>query len=194
MNKRTSVLVCSMAVTTLIGVGVWSATAGGDGVAPPAGADPAAPRMPMDVGAGERLHVVVGGTYQTRAAAEAAAVPFGDLQGYYVVPTGQFQGLAVRLPVSGRWMLASAFRTLDGAKEFADLARAMGAPALVTDRVVSVGAAYAGLGQEPSPGGRGPLLHAIAASEPLPGWRAPRGASPAPSPSVAARTSPGMAA
>ena len=52
------------------------------------------PTMPTDTGAGELLLVVLGGVYPTRAEAEtaAAAMVFGDVQGYYVAPVGQFQG------------------------------------------------------------------------------------------------------
>ena len=44
------------------------------------------------------LVVVVGGVFATRAEAEAAnaAMTFGDVQGYYVVPVAQFQGSGSR--------------------------------------------------------------------------------------------------
>jgi len=171
MKKRSlfPAVVVAATVVVLIGGGLWSVAAGegdGRGQAP---IDGAAPTMPLDVGTGQRLHVVVGGAYPTRAQAAAAAQPFGDLQGYYVLPVSQFRGLESRLPVTGRWMLASAFRTIEGAREFARLSRTVGQPAFVTDRLVNVGRVYAGLGQEAAPDGAGPLMHAIPASQPLPG-------------------------
>ena len=134
--------------------------------AAPAVADGAVPRMAQDVGTGEQLLLVIGGAYATRAEADAAnaAMSFGDVQGYYVVPFGQFRGLAQYVPTGGKWILASAFRTSEGANAFLELARAVGAPATVTPRVVSLGGAFAGLGQEPDPNGQGPLTHAIPAS------------------------------
>jgi hypothetical protein len=151
-------------------VAIVEAGGGGREVELPAVSDPSVPQMPRDVGAGERLLLVVGGTYASRVQAQAAAaeLQFGDLQGYYVVPTGQFRGLLARLPVAGRFALVSAFRTSAGARAFARLARAAGAPALITERVVSAGGAYAGLGQEAAPDGSGPLTHAIPASMPDP--------------------------
>ena len=91
---------------------------------------------------------------------------FGELQGYYVVPVSQFRGLGGALPTSGAWVLATAFRTKAGADGFVDLARAAGAPAFVTPRVVSLGGSFAGLGQEAAPDGLGPLTHPVPASEP----------------------------
>jgi hypothetical protein len=139
---------------------------------PPGPLDAAAPRMPRDVGEGEQLVLVVGGVFATRAEAESAAQPFGDLQGYYVVPEAQFAGLHAQLPAvlraeGGRaFALVSAFRTQQGAQEFARLAQDSGRPALITARVTSLGGDYAGLGQEAAPNGVGPLRHAIRASLP----------------------------
>ena len=134
--------------------------------AAPAVLDRAVPRVAKDQGIGERLIVVVGGTYASQAAAEAAAASyrFGELQGYYVVPVGDFQGLGNALPTTGRWALASAFRTMEGAKEFAALASAAGAPAFISPRVESLGGVFAGLGQEADPAGSGPLTHVVPAS------------------------------
>lgn len=117
------------------------------------------PTIPRDAGAGESLWVVFGGAYPTRAEASeaAAAISFGDLQGYYVVPVGQFQGLDQQ--VGQGFALVSAFRTEAGAREFVALAEGFGAPARLLDGTVrSLGGAYAGLGQEASPDGSGPLL------------------------------------
>ncbi len=134
----------------------------------PAVLDPAVPRMAMDQGVGEQLILVVGGTYASQAAAEAAAASyrFGELQGYYVVPIGRFQGLSDALPTNGKWALASAFRTMEGAKEFAALAADARAPAFITPRVVSLGGVFAGLGQEADPSGLGSLTHVVPASAP----------------------------
>ncbi len=132
--------------------------------------------MKPDTGAGEMLVVVLGGVFRTRAEAEAAnaAMSFGDVQGYYVVPVAQFQGFraqafepggqAVR---PGDQALVSVFRTESGAQEFAALARAMGYPAeVLSTRVRSLGGLYAGLGQEAAPDGAGPLVRPIADSLP----------------------------
>lgn len=63
---------------------------------------------------------------------------------------------------TGRFMLLSAFRTLDGAEQFAELARDRGAE-VVAIRVVKTGGQYVGLGQEANPDGRsGPLLAPLA--------------------------------
>lgn len=127
-----------------------------------AGEEPVRPypsTIPRDAGAGESLWVVVGGVEATRAEASqaAAAVSFGDLQGYYVVPVGQFQGLEEQ--VGPGFVVVSAFRTEAGAREFVALAAGFGAPARLLDRTVrSLGGAYAGLGQESAPDGSGPLL------------------------------------
>lgn len=127
------------------------------------------PTMAADTGAGELLVVVLGGVFETRAHAEAAAaeITFGDVQGYYVVPVAQFQGFREQLPVRGDHALVSVFRTQEGAREFVALATAMGHPAQILDRRVrSLGGLYAGLGQETAPDGSGPLTGPIAESLP----------------------------
>jgi hypothetical protein len=127
------------------------------------------PVMKPDTGAGEMLLVVLGGVFETREEAEAAnaSMSFGDVQGYYVVPVGQFQGFREQLPVSGEHALVSVFRTEEGAQEFVALASAMGQPAqILPRRVRSLGGVYAGLGQEATPDGSGPLVAPIADSLP----------------------------
>jgi hypothetical protein len=122
---------------------------------------PFGPRMPHDAGAGELLIVVVGGVFETREEAEAAnqEMVFGDVQGYYVVPVAQFQGFQQGAGEAGEFALVSAFRTEEGAQEFADLALSFGYPAtILPERVRSLGGVYAGLGQEAHPDGSGPLL------------------------------------
>lgn len=139
-------------------VGRPTATAGPN---PPVG-----PAAPADTGKGEMLILVVGGVYGSREEALAAneAMSFGDLQGYYVVPVAAFQGLREELASPGDWALVSAFRTEEGAREFAELAALMGHPAtILSNRVQSLGLVFAGLGQEARPDGSGPLL------EPVPG-------------------------
>ena len=65
----------------------------------------------------------------------------------------------------GNFVLASAFRTRDGAQEFASLAISASVPARIVGPVVSLGGPYAGLGQESDPSGQGPLLHALSPEE-----------------------------
>jgi hypothetical protein len=128
--------------------------------------DPSVPAEVEDRGEGEYLILVVGGTFATHAAAEAAnaSLSFGDLQGYYVAERSQFGGVDEFLGADGGdWLLVSAFRTEDGAREFADLARGFGAPALVTGRIYNGGNRYVGLGQESAPDGSGPQR------DPIPG-------------------------
>jgi hypothetical protein len=130
---------------------------------------PIGPQVPRDEGAGELLLVVVGGTYPTRAEAEAAdaAMVFGDLQGYYVVPVAQFQGFQEQVGGPGEFALVSAFRTQEGAEEFLELAATLEIPAtLLPERVRSLGGVYAGLGQESHPDGSGPLLGPVPESLP----------------------------
>lgn len=117
--------------------------------------------IPRDTGAGELLRVVVGGVFADRAAAAeaAAAAPFGDLQGFFIVPVAQFQGMREQLGTPGDVALVSAFRTESGAEGFVDLAASFGVEARLLERPVrSLGGLYAGLGQEPAPDGSGPLL------------------------------------
>ena len=123
-----------------------------------------------DLGAGERILLVVGGAFTTREEAERAArrTVFGDLQGYYVAATDQFVGLRDDLGAAAAdYVLATAFRTEEGAVQFLELARAVDAPALLTPRLENLGFEYVGLGQEPAPDGSGPLVG------PLPGVSTP---------------------
>ena len=132
----------------------------------PAVSDATVPSEPQDRGTGEYLILVVGGSFATRAEAAAAnaGLTFGDVQGYYVAATDQFQGLRASLgAAAGDYVLVSAFRTEAGALEFADLAASAGAPAVVTERLYNRGDEYVGLGQEPAPDGSGPLR------DPIPG-------------------------
>ncbi len=125
---------------------------------------------PPDMGVGERVLLVVGGVFDSRREADEAnaRLLFGELQGYYVAPVAQFRGLAGALDAApGAFALVSAFRTEAGAREFEQLARAAGAPALVTGRLHNLGRRYVGLGQEAAPDGRGPLRG------PLPGVTVP---------------------
>lgn len=132
-------------------------------------AAPVPPRVPAeiprDTGAGELLRVVVGGVHGDRAAAADAAadLAFGDLQGFYVVPVAQFQGMREQLAAPGEFALVSAFRTEAGAREFLALAAGFGVDAVLLERPVrSLGGLYAGLGQESAPDGSGPLLGPLA--------------------------------
>jgi hypothetical protein len=127
------------------------------------------PQMPKDLGAGELLLVVLGGVYATQEEAVAAngSMPFGDLAGYYVVPVDDYGGLREQVGDAGDYALASVFRTDEGAADFAMLARSAGYPAtILPERVQSFGGEYAGLGQEPTPAGTGPLLGPVAESLP----------------------------
>jgi hypothetical protein len=130
---------------------------------------PVGPSLPQDTGAGEMLVVVVGGVFPTRAEADAAnaATSFTDVQGYYVAPVAQFQGFREQIGAPGEFALVSAFRTEQGAQEFAAFAQTFGNPAtILPNRVRSLGGVFAGLGQEAAPDGSGPLLGPIPESLP----------------------------
>jgi hypothetical protein len=131
---------------------------------PPWLVDPSVPHVAEDLGVGEALYLVLGGTFASREAADAAnaALAFGDMQGFYAVPVAQYRGLA-RASGGGGWALVSAFRTFAGAKEFKAFATYAGAAPTIEGPFVSLGGLYAGLGQEAKPDGTGALL------EPLPG-------------------------
>ncbi len=119
-----------------------------------------------DLGKDERILLVLGGSFPTEEAAAAAneGITFGDLQGYYVARTEQFVGLREFLgSLAEEYVLVTAFRTEQGAREFLQLAHAAGAPARLTPRLTNRGWAYVGLGQEAHPDGTGPLIG------PLPG-------------------------
>jgi hypothetical protein len=121
---------------------------------------PIGPKMERDTGAGEMLVLVLGGVYPTRAEAEVATsqMSFGDVAGYYVVPVAQFQGFREEIGSPGDFALVSAFRTDQGAQEFAAFAQSLGYPGtILSTRVRSLGGQYAGLGQEANPSGLGPL-------------------------------------
>jgi hypothetical protein len=146
-------------VGSFLGFATVARTAPSQVLGPPIG-----PEMPKDTGPGEYLVAVVGGVYGTEAEADAAnaQIALGDLQGFYVVPVEQFDGLAGQLGAKGGYALVSMFRSDEGAEEFAALVRTFGFPAtIVTQRVKSYGGEYAGLGQEASPDGTGPLLGPI---------------------------------
>jgi hypothetical protein len=149
-----------MGVLALIG------RAAGNGSLPLAPVDP---QVTPDTGAGEELVVVVGGVYPTReeAVAANASLQLADLQGYYVVPVAQFQGFREEVGVSGDFGLVSAFRTDEGAQEFAEFVGSFGYPAtILANRVRSLGGLYAGLGQERNLDGTGPLQGPIPESMP----------------------------
>lgn len=116
-----------------------------------------------DLGAGERVLLVIGGAFATRQEAEQAnaTIGLGDLHGYYVAATDQFDGLGDH--VGGQdFVLVSAFRTAAGAADYMAVARANDAPAVLTPRLLNRGYEYVGLGQEPHPNGKGPLIGPLA--------------------------------
>ncbi|MGH2710158.1 MAG: hypothetical protein ACRDH9_03010 [Actinomycetota bacterium] len=118
-----------------------------------------------DLGAGERVILVVGGAFPSRQAAEEAnaTIGFGDLQGYYVASIDQFDGLRAQMGGNASdFVLVTAFRTDRGAADFINVARANDAPAMLTPRLVNRGDEYVGLGQEQHPNGSGPLIGPLA--------------------------------
>jgi hypothetical protein len=158
--QRSRIFGVAIALAAVLAIAVAGTAAGGRPESQPFG-PPIGPMMAPDTGAGEQLILVVGGVYATRAEAEEAnaSMVFGDLQGYYVVPVGQFQGFQEQVGGAGDFALVSAFRTQEGANAFVELATTFGVPATVYPRrVVSLGGLYAGLGQEAAPDGSGPLL------------------------------------
>ena len=166
--KRAHVMIAGLTVGVLFAVGLMAATARTAPAPRPVGT-PFGPSVPRDTGAGELLLAVVGGVYPSRAEAEAAnaAMAFGDLQGYYVVPVGQFQGFSQQVSAPGDFALVSVFRTEEGAEEFVDLAAGFGNQAVILpERVRSRGGLYAGLGQEANPDGSGPLVAPVGESLP----------------------------
>ena len=166
--KRTIAIVAGLAAGVLASVGIMAVAARTAPEPMPFG-PPMGPTIRSDTGAGELLVVVVGGVYSSRAEAEVAraTMPFGDLQGYYVVPVAQFQGFHQHAGAPGDFALVSAFRTEVGAAEFAALAESFGHPAtILPERVRSLGGIYAGLGQESNADGSGPLVGPIADSLP----------------------------
>jgi hypothetical protein len=166
--KRTQAIVVGLVVGVTASAGVIAGAAGRAPARLPNGR-PVGPVVPVDTGAGELLLAVVGGVFSSRPEAEAAnaALAFGDLQGYYVVPVAQFQGFRQEVGEPGEFALVSAFRTEEGARAFAELAAMLGIEAtILPERVRSLGGLYAGLGQEASPDGTGPLLGPVAESLP----------------------------
>lgn len=161
--RRGAALALGLALGVAGGAAVLAAATPGRLAAPPALLDPNVPRQPEDLGIGERLYVVVGGFFPTREAAEAAneTLAFGDVQGYYAIPVGQFLGLGPAPPEAGGWLLGSAFRTREGAGEFQRFARQAGATAEVQGPFLSLGGEFAGLGQERRPDGLGPLTRPV---------------------------------
>ena len=166
--KRRQAIVVGLVVGVTASVGVIAGAAGRAPARLPNGRS-VGPMVPADTGAGELLLAVVGGVFSSRPEAEAAnaALAFGDLQGYYVVPVAQFQGFRQEVGEPGEFALVSAFRTNEGAQAFAELAAMLGIEAtILPERVRSLGGLYAGLGQEASPDGTGPLLGPVAESLP----------------------------
>jgi len=166
--KRTHVLIAGLTASLVITIGLMAATAHTSPAPRPYGR-PIGPALPRDTGAGELLLAVVGGVYDTRAQAQEAnaAKPFGDLQGFYVVPVAQFQGFEKDVGEPGDFALISVFRTEEGARDFVDLAADFGYGAtILPERVRSLGGLYAGLGQEENPDGTGPLVAPVAESLP----------------------------
>lgn len=166
--KRALVLIAGLTAGLALTIGLMAATARTSPAPRPHGR-PGGPAVPRDTGAGELLLAVVGGVYETRAQAEQAndAIPFGDLQGFYVVPVGQFQGFTQGVGEPGDFALVSVFRTEEGAQDFVELAASFGYTAtILPERVRSLGGLYAGLGQEENPDGSGPLVAPVAESLP----------------------------
>jgi hypothetical protein len=166
--KRTMAIVAGLSAGVLTSVGIMAAVARTAPEAMPYGR-PIGPSIRPDTGAGELLLVVLGGVYPSRKDAEVAnaAMTFGDLQGYYVVPFGQFQDFRQQAGEPGEFALVSAFRTEEGAAEFVALAESFGHPAtILPERVRSLGGLYAGLGQESNAEGSGPLMGPVADSLP----------------------------
>jgi hypothetical protein len=158
----------TIAAAAAVGAAIGAQAGSGPGRpgAPAALRDPGVPGLQPDRGAGERLLLVVGGAFPTREAAEQAnaRISLGDLQGFYVARTDQFVGLdRVLGGATNEYVLVSAFRTGNGARDFVDLVRTAGASAFVTPRLQNLGFEYVGLGQEAAPDGSGPL------TEPIPG-------------------------
>jgi hypothetical protein len=166
--KRGFAITAGLAVGVLASIGLMAVAARTAPEAAPYGR-PIGPAIASDTGAGELLLVVLGGVYPSRLDAETAnaTMPFGDLQGFYVVPLAQFQGFREQLGEPGEFALVSVFRTEEGAQDFVALAATFGYPAMILpERVRSLGGVYAGLGQEPSPDGSGPLLGPVRESLP----------------------------
>ena len=164
--RKVSGAVAAVSVAVLASIGVLAAIGSAE---PGHEARAVGPALRPDTGAGELLVVVLGGVYGSRTQAEAAnaEMAFGDAQGYYAVPVAQFQGFREQIGSPGDFALVSVFRTEAGAEAFAEAASVFGHPAtILPTRVRSLGGLYAGLGQEASPEGDGPLTGPIPASLP----------------------------
>jgi hypothetical protein len=166
MTMRRALVVGTLALALGLTVAAVAASRSGRPVGPPALRDRSVPRMEEDLGKNEQLLLVVGGAFATREEAEAAnaEIVIGDLQGFYVAETGQFTGLdQVIGDPSKEYVLVSAFRTSQGARDFLDLITSAGYSAFISPRLENLGFEYVGLGQEEDPAGGGPL------TEPIPG-------------------------
>jgi hypothetical protein len=106
-----------------------------------------------DIGRGERVMLVVAGDFATREEAATATPLLGELTGFFVAPTDDFEGMP-----PGRWLVLTAFRTQRGADEFIATAAHFGITNLTRIVARYTGEAYIGLGQEPHPDGHGPLV------------------------------------
>lgn len=172
MQKRLMILTLATAVAAAMALGVGAVVSGATTptMGPPAIADPTVPQVARQLGIGERLILVTAGRFSSEAAAQQrnGAYSFGEMQGFYPVVVSQFRGLDESLGGEGPWALASAFRTREAAVTFAIMAAQAGADPFVTKRVSSWPGAFAGLGQEASPEGTGPLAGPIPASAPAP--------------------------
>ncbi len=166
MTTTRKIVVAVAALAASGAVAGVAVSGSGRSTGPPAARDPSVPMVAEDRGAGERLLLVVGGSFTNREEAEraAAGVRIGDLQGFYVARTDQFVGLdRVLGEAEAEYVLVSAFRTGRGAKEFLELVRSAGGAGFITPRLQNLGFEYVGLGQESDPDGTGPL------TEPIPG-------------------------
>jgi hypothetical protein len=131
------------------------------------------PRQTDRIGLGESLVLVIGGEFPARESAQTANFSFGEMQWFYAVPAADFEYLAAypRLgPKASRvlgqdlqfdpasWLVASAFRTKAGAREFINMVGAYGFGDIAAVQVRRVrGSGDIGLGQEAAPDGTGPL-------------------------------------
>jgi len=166
MNLRFRI--ASLGLLAALGGGAAAVASAGDAPLPPVNGptNAALARQGVlwhgnDLGRNERVLLVLGGSFPTMEAAEEAnkGLAFGDLQGYYVAPTDQFDGLREHLgSLAQDHVLVTAFRTGAGAREFLQLAGVAGAPASLTPRLRNRGDVYVGLGQEAHPNGSGPLI------------------------------------
>jgi hypothetical protein len=166
MTMRRTLMAGGLALA--LGLTVWTVAASRPGrpMGPPALRDPSVPTLEEDLGKNEQLLLVVGGAFATREEAEAAnaEIVIGDLQGFYVAGTDQFVGLEQVIgDPTKEYVLVSAFRTSQGARDFLNLITSAGYSAFVSPRLENLGFEYVGLGQEPDPDGGGPL------TEPIPG-------------------------